>query len=87
MISVHSSKAVMVEEVHTIGVPKYKFAYADAVIQLAIGRGKKEGVTSTVSFTYIKNYMYYQIICFTLLPYVCPFVHWEFDPFHFTKYN
>ena len=44
MISLHSSKAVMVEEVHTSGNPKYKFAYADAVIQLAVGQGRKEGV-------------------------------------------
>ena len=44
VISLHSSKAVMVEEVHTSGNPKYKFAYADAVIQLAVGQGRKEGV-------------------------------------------
>ena len=45
MISVHSSKAIMLEEVPTAGVQKYRSAYADAVIQLAIGNGKKEGVS------------------------------------------
>ena len=37
----------MVEEINTNGKPKYKYAYADAVIQLAIGSGKKEGVSYT----------------------------------------
>ena len=49
MISVHSSKAIMLEEVQTVSVPKYRFAYADAVIQLAIGNGKKEGVSLVLS--------------------------------------
>ena len=40
----HSSKAVKVEEPITTGV-KYKHAYADAVIQLAIGLGEQKEVS------------------------------------------
>lgn len=49
VISLHSSKAIMVEEVHTVDNPKYKYAYADAVIQLALGNGKKEGIRDGVT--------------------------------------
>ena len=55
MISIHSSKAIMVDEVPTVGVPKYRFAYADAVIQLAIGNGKKEGVSLILEVVEIEH--------------------------------
>jgi hypothetical protein len=43
VLSVHSSKAVMVEEIET-RTQKYEYTLADAVIQLALAKGKCEGV-------------------------------------------
>jgi len=43
VMSIHSSKAVMLDEVPFTD-PKYKSAYADAVIQLALAKGKREEV-------------------------------------------
>lgn len=48
VLSVHSSKAIMVEELET-RTQKYEYALADAVIQLALAKGKCEGVRDTVS--------------------------------------
>lgn len=48
VLSVHSSKAIMVEEIET-RTQKYEYALADAVIQLALKKGKREGVSR--SFT------------------------------------
>ncbi|XP_061165406.1 calpain-15-like [Saccostrea echinata] len=48
VLSVHSSKAVMVEEIET-RTQKYENTLADAVIQLALAKGKQEGVRDTVS--------------------------------------
>ncbi|XP_048772314.2 calpain-15-like [Ostrea edulis] len=48
VLSVHSSKAVMVEEIET-RTQKYEYTLADAVIQLALAKGKCEGVRETVS--------------------------------------
>ena len=58
VISLHSSKAIMVEEINTNGKPKYKYAYADAVIQLAIGSGKKEGVSCILSTLQYLEHLY-----------------------------
>ena len=44
MLSVHSSKAVLVEQVAT-NTAKYYHAYADAIIQLALAKGKREAVS------------------------------------------
>lgn len=43
VLSVHSSKAIMVEEIET-RTQKYEYALSDAVIQLALAKGKCEGV-------------------------------------------
>lgn len=48
VLSVHSSKAIMVEELET-RTQKYEYALADAVIQLALAKGKCEGVRSLYS--------------------------------------
>uniref|UniRef100_K1PV74 Calpain-15 n=1 Tax=Magallana gigas TaxID=29159 RepID=K1PV74_MAGGI len=48
VLSVHSSKAIMVEEIET-RTQKYEYALSDAVIQLALAKGKCEGVRDTVS--------------------------------------
>lgn len=47
VMSIHSSKAVMVDEIQST-TSKYKNAYADAVMQLALTKGKREEVTSVV---------------------------------------
>jgi len=47
VLSVHSSKALMVEEFDT-KQPKYQSALADAVLQLAVAKGKQEGVINSV---------------------------------------
>ncbi|XP_069129465.1 calpain-15-like [Argopecten irradians] len=48
VMTVHSSKALMVEELDT-SHPKYQYALANAVIELAVAKGKREGVRDTVT--------------------------------------
>ncbi|KAL4230896.1 Calpain-15 [Mactra antiquata] len=48
VLSLHSSKAIMVEEINT-SPSKYKHAYADAVIQLALAQGKREEIRQGVT--------------------------------------
>ncbi|XP_063414757.1 calpain-15-like isoform X2 [Mytilus trossulus] len=48
VMSIHSSKALMVEEVIT-KTRKYEYALADAIYQLAICKGQREGIRETVT--------------------------------------
>ncbi|KAJ8298538.1 hypothetical protein KUTeg_025069 [Tegillarca granosa] len=48
VVSVHSSKAVMIEEIDT-KTQKYQYALADAIIQLATIHGSREGVRDAVT--------------------------------------
>lgn len=48
VLTVHSSKALMVEEVDT-SHPKYQYAMASAVLELTVAKGKREGVRDTVT--------------------------------------
>ena len=47
VMSIHSSKALMVEELDT-KPSKYSYALADAIIQLAVTEGKREGVSTLI---------------------------------------
>lgn len=51
-MSIHSSKPVMIDEIQSTD-PKYKSAYADAVIQLALTKGKREEVKISISFFFL----------------------------------
>lgn len=44
VLSIHSSKAVMVDEIDS-STSKYRHAFADAVIQLAVAKGNREEVS------------------------------------------
>lgn len=48
VMSIHSSKALMVEELFT-KTRKYEYALADAIHQLAISKGQQEGIRETVT--------------------------------------
>ncbi|XP_060084243.1 calpain-15-like [Ylistrum balloti] len=48
VLTVHSSKALMVEELDT-KPDKYQYAMASAVMELAVAKGKREGVRETVT--------------------------------------
>jgi hypothetical protein len=47
VLSIHSSKAVMVDEIDTT-VSKYRHAFADAVVQLAVDKGNREEVSFNI---------------------------------------
>ncbi|KAK3597115.1 hypothetical protein CHS0354_021223 [Potamilus streckersoni] len=56
VISLHYSKIVMVEELEAKG-PKYRYAMADAIIELAVAKGSKEGVRDGVTvYTLMKGW-------------------------------
>ncbi|OWF52867.1 calpain-D-like [Mizuhopecten yessoensis] len=48
VLTVHSSKALMVEEIDT-SHPRYQYALANAVTELAVAKGKREGVRESVT--------------------------------------
>ncbi|XP_061165136.1 calpain-D-like [Saccostrea echinata] len=48
VVSIHSSKKIMVEEIET-RMQKYEYTLADAIIQLTLSKGKRERVCDKVS--------------------------------------